>query len=189
MDQPEDATDLHDEQPPNEASAAAAVHALQAELELADGNLDALDRKTALLPAFLAALAGVFMGSDVVADGSRLIAFAIALSVGIGSVCCALYAMRARAHIPGPDVDEVIANLDLPIPYFNAALANSLAQAVNNATSVAVFKARWLNRAMILAVATILFLSLGRLLGDPAHGRQEDQQPFGASATEQVVNR
>ena len=65
----------------------------------------------------------------------------------------------------GPDVDEVIANLDLPIADFNAALANSLAEAINHATQVALFKARWLNRAMILAVVTILFLSLARLGG------------------------
>lgn len=70
--------------------------------------------------------------------------------------------MRAGAHILGPDVDEVIANLDLPIADFNAALANSLAQAINDATRVALFKARWLNGAMILAVVTILFLSLAR---------------------------
>ena len=48
---------------------------------------------------------------------------------------------------------------------FNAALANSLAVAINDATRVAVFKARWLNRAMLLAVLTILFLSLGRVAG------------------------
>jgi hypothetical protein len=75
--------------------------------------------------------------------------------------------MRARAHILGPDVDEVIANLDLPIADFNAALAASLAEAINRATQVALFKARWLNRAMILAVVTILFLSLARLGGGP----------------------
>ncbi len=59
----------HDEQPPNAASAAAAVAALQAELGLAEGNLDALDRKAALLPAFLAALAGLFIGSESVITG------------------------------------------------------------------------------------------------------------------------
>lgn len=74
---------------------------------------------------------------------------------------------RARPQISGPDVDEVIANLDLPIADFNAALANSLAQEINGATRVALFKARWLNRAMILAVGTILFLSLGRVAGGP----------------------
>jgi len=42
----------------------AAAAALLAELGLADGNLDAVDRKSALLPAFLAALAGLFIGSD-----------------------------------------------------------------------------------------------------------------------------
>ena len=53
------------EGPIDEASAASAVSALQAELELADGNLDALDRKAALLPAFLAALAGLFLSPGV----------------------------------------------------------------------------------------------------------------------------
>ena len=120
---------------PNEASAAAAVAALQSELTLADGNLDALDRKSALLPAFLAALAGLFI------------------------------AMRARAQIPGPDVEEVVANLHLDIADFNAALAGSLADEIDDATGTALFKARWLNRAMILAVVTILFLSAGRVAG------------------------
>lgn len=157
--------DEFEEQPPNEASAAAAVSALHAELELADGNLDALDRKSALLPAFLAALAGLFISSESVLSGLGLTGVLIALVAGILSVSSALYAMRARAHILGPDVDEVIANLDLPIADFNAALANSLAEAINHATQVALFKARWLNRAMILAVVTILFLSLARLGG------------------------
>src|SRR6266542_2842130 len=130
-----------DEGLPNEAGAAAAVTALQAELALADGNLDALDRKAALLPAFLAALAGLFIGFASVLDGVGL----TALVAEILSVSSALYAMRARAHIPGPDVDEVIANLDLSIADFNAALATSLAEAINNATGVALFKARWLN--------------------------------------------
>lgn len=90
----------------------------------------------------------------------------LALVAGILAVSSALYAMRARAHILGPDVDEVVRNLDLPIASFNAALAGSLAEAINRATQVALFKARWLNRAMILAVLTILFLSLARALGD-----------------------
>lgn len=167
MDSPEYEEDDYQERPPNEASAAAAVAALQAELELADGNLDALDRKTALLPAFLAALAGLFIGSESVITGLGLTAVLIALAAGILSVSSALLAMRARPQISGPDVDEVIANLDLPIADFNAALANSLAQEINGATRVALFKARWLNRAMILAVGTILFLSLGRVAGGP----------------------
>ena len=153
---------------PREEAAAAAVAALQAELELADGNLDALDRKAALLPAFLAALAGLFIGADSGLSGAGLISVLAALVTGILSVSASLYAMRARAHSPGPDVDEVIANLDLPIADFNAALAASLAEAINNATRVAVFKAAWLNRAMILAVLTILFLSLSRLTGGAA---------------------
>jgi hypothetical protein len=152
---------------PHEASAAAAVAALQAELELADHNLDALDRKSALLPAFLAALAGLFISSESVLTGLGIGAVVIALASGIISVSSALYAMRARAHILGPDVDEVIVNLDLPIADFNAALAGSLAEAINHATQVALFKARWLNRAMLLAVVTILFLSLARLGGGP----------------------
>lgn len=158
----------YEELPPNEASAAAAVAALQAELELADGNLDALDRKSALLPAFLAALAGLFIGAESVITGLGLTAVLGALVAGVLSVSSAMLAMRARPQIFGPDVDEVIANLDLPIADFNAALANSLAQEINGATRVALFKARWLNRAMILAVATILFLSLGRVAGGPA---------------------
>ncbi len=166
MDRVSDAEDDdYEEQPPNEASAAAAVSALQAELELADGNLDALDRKSALLPAFLAALAGLFISSESVLNGLGLLVVLIALVAGILSVSFALYAMRARAHILGPDVDAVIANLELPIADFNAALAGSLAEAINRATQVALFKARWLNRAMILAVVTILFLSLARLIG------------------------
>ena len=71
--------------------------------------------------------------------------------------------MRARAYITGPDADLVVENLDLPIADFNAALANSLAEAINNVTVVAIFKAAWLNRSMVLAVATILCLSVARL--------------------------
>jgi hypothetical protein len=73
--------------------------------------------------------------------------------------------MRARAQIPGPDVDEVVANLHLDVADFNAALAGSLADEIDDATRTALFKARWLNRAMILAVVTILFLSAGRVAG------------------------
>jgi len=166
-DSPDREDGAYEDQPPNDASAAAAVVALQAEVGLADGNLDALDRKSALLPAFLAALAGLFISSDSSVGGLGLVLILLALAAGILSVSFALLAMRARAHILGPDVDEVIANLDLPIEDFNAALANSLAVAINDATRVAVFKARWLNRAMVLAVLTILFLSLGRVAGGP----------------------
>jgi hypothetical protein len=150
---------------PNEASAAAAVAALQSELALADGNLDALDRKSALLPAFLAALAGLFINGDATATGIGLVAVLGALTAGIISVSAALFAMRARAQIPGPDVDEVVANLHLDIADFNAALAGSLADEIDDATRTALFKARWLNRAMTLAVVTILFLSAGRVAG------------------------
>lgn len=161
---------------PNPESAAAAVQALQSELQLADGNLDALDRKAALLPAFLAALAGLFIGSDSVRSGLGLIATLIALALGIGAVTCSLRAMSARAHVPGADVDEVTSNLHLPIADFNAALAGSIALAINNGTRIAVFKARWLNRGMILAVITILFLSLSRLTGAP-NGQPQELQP------------
>lgn len=65
--------------------------------------------------------------------------------------------------ISEPDVDEVIANLHLPIADFNAALANSLGH--RDQRRVALFKARWLNRAMILVVVTILLLSLSRVAG------------------------
>ena len=150
---------------PNEASAAAAVAALQAELALADGNLDALDRKSALLPAFLAALAGLFIGADAAATGIGLLAVLGSLVAGILSVSAALFAMRARAQIPGPNVDEVVANLHLHIADFSAALAVSLADEIDDATRTALFKARWLNRAMVLAVLTILLLSAGRVAG------------------------
>lgn len=150
---------------PDAASAAAAVAALQSELELADGNLDALDRKASLLPAFLAALAGLFISADTRVSGLALALVLLALLTGVLSVSSALLALRARAHVLGPNAEEVVRNLDLPINAFNAALANSLAIAVNDATRVAVFKAAWLNRATVLAVATILLLSLGRIAG------------------------
>ena len=161
---------------PNPESAAAAVQALQSELQLADGNLDALDRKAALLPAFLAALAGLFIDSNSVRSGLGLIATLIALALGICAVTCSLRAMTARAHVPGADVDQVTSNLHLPVADFNAALAGSLALAINAGTRIAVFKARWLNRGMILAVVTILFLSLSRFTGAP-NGQQQALQP------------
>jgi hypothetical protein len=146
-------------------SAAAAVAALQAELQLADGNLDALDRKASLLPAFLAGLAGLFISADTSVNGAAVVAVVTALGTGILAVASALLALRARAHVLGPNAEEVVRNLDVPIAVFNAALANSLATAVNDATRVALFKSTWLNRAMLLAVATILLLSLGRITG------------------------
>ena len=89
----------------------------------------------------------------------------MALLAGILSVSGALYAMRARAHTTGPDADVLVANLHLSVSDFHAALAHSLAEAINNVTAVAVFKATWLNRAMVLAVLAILCLSVGRLFG------------------------
>jgi len=179
-DQPGDRGEL--QLPPDAESAAAAVAALQSQLQLADGNLDALDRKAALLPAFLAALAGLFLDPDSILSGLGLVSVLIALAAGIVSVGCALNAMRARAHVSGADVDDVMANLDLPIRDFNAALAGSLAWAINNATDHALHKGRWLNRAMAIAVVTILFLSLSRLAGVP-DDRQANPDPSPGSSS------
>ncbi len=63
----------------------------------------------------------------------------------------------------GPTVDED--EQESHGPESAAIDAASAAAAVNDATRVALFKATWLNRAMLLAVATILLLSLGQLAG------------------------
>lgn len=166
---------------PDRETASAAVQALQSEVELADGNLDALDRKAALLPAFLAALAGLFIGPETTASGLGLGLTLFALGLGIAGVACSLLALRARPLVVGPAADQLLAGLGLPIQYFNQALAGSLAITVNQLTEVAFYKSRWLNRAFVLAMGTILMLSLSRIAGGP-HDEQTTITPTPASS-------
>ena len=166
---------------PNDKSASAAVAALQSQLEMADGNVDALDRKAALIPATLAALAGLLLANQVGLSGWQLAAIAVALVTGITSAILALLALQARKLVLGPIPSQVAAGVGLPIAEFNQRLAGSIAIAIDTHTDLAEKKGRMINWAMRFAVASIVCLAVSRVIG--GFQVSDTQQPGAAPSS------
>lgn len=149
-----------------EQNAETAIEALQNQIELADGNLDSIDRKAALIPAALAGISAIFLPESF--EGYNRIQIASLLEAsafGLLSVLFALYCLRTRSVVIGPDVDKLVMGLDTSTEDYKTKVAGSLALAVNELTLSGGHKAKQVNRSMTFASISILFIVLSRVAG------------------------
>ena len=151
--------------PPQPESAASAVDTLRAQLEMANGSLEAIDRKAALVPATLGVVAGIFVGTDDTFDPWEAAALAAALVTGIIAALYAIRVLRARVVSIGPNAVTMSKATHLDLADFDNAVAGSLAISIDKMSEAAKWKSERLNRAFEFAGATILLLALARLLG------------------------
>ncbi len=150
---------------PNLDSAVAAVQTLRAQLEMANGTLEAIDRKAALLPATLGVVAGIFIGSDEKFSPWEAVALVTALVTGIASALFALRVLWTRVSGIGPKASTTAEATHLDAAHFNNAVAGSLAISIDKMSAAATWNGERLNRAFGFAGATILLLAVARLLG------------------------
>jgi hypothetical protein len=153
------------ERPPDPASAAAAVVALRAELELLDGALDAVDRKAALVPVVVGAIGGLFIAPDATFSGLQAWTAVAAVFVGAAAAGLALVVLRTRYLTFGPNARTTADNVHIPPAYFDRAVAGSLANAIDAMSAVLNRKGRLLNWAMAIGGASILLFALVRVTG------------------------
>ncbi len=170
---------------PNPQSAEAAVETLRAELNMIDAALDAIDRKAALVPVVLGAIAGIFIAPDTRFTSGQTLFLVGALATGVLGTIVALRVMRAQNLNVGPNAQATAGGTHLAPEHFHRAVAGSLAQSIDAVSDLARWKAKRLNMAMWLAAATILLLALARLAGGitMADDQGTRQQPTEAPAT------
>lgn len=150
---------------PHPESAAAAVETLRAQLEMANGSLEAIDRKAALVPATLGVVAGIFIGSD---DKFSLAETTVLIAAVVTGMVSALFALRVlwtRVVSIGPNATTTSNGTHLDPADFNNAVAGSLAISIDKMSEAAKWKSERLNRAFGFAGATILLLAVARLVG------------------------
>jgi hypothetical protein len=150
---------------PNLESAAAAVETLRAQLEMANGSLEAIDRKAALVPATLGVVAGIFIRSDDKFTPWETAALIAAIGTGIASVLFALRVLWTRLVSIGPNATRTASETHLDPASYNRAVAGSLALSIEKMSEVAKWKSDHLNRSFGFAGVTILLLAVARLLG------------------------
>lgn len=163
--------------PPNKESTAALVEVLKFELELADGNLNALDRKAALIPVAMAAIIGLFIAPDLTFSALQPWFLAAAAFTGLISVGLALWALSARGLVVGLDPDKALPWVHIGAADMNRAIAGSLGKALRNHAYTAIWKQPRINWSMGLAVATILLVASARLTGGLPVGDDNQTSP------------
>jgi hypothetical protein len=150
--------------PPNAESAAVAVEALRGELDMIDRALEAIDRKAALVPAVLGALAAFFVNPETVLSSNQRIAFIAGLVVGGISIAYAIRTMWARLLHVGPNAQTTSTSTHLKPADFNRAVAGSLADSVDAMSHLAQTKGDYLNRSFVLAALALLAFALVRIV-------------------------
>jgi hypothetical protein len=140
------------------------VAVLQAELTLANANIDSLDQKAGLLATLVIAIAGLLVGTSGSGYGPGQVALVLlGLVIGGAAVGVALKSLGPDVVRLGPNATIVAQHMQIPPALFNAAVANSLAEAVKETSIVTRTKGRYLTIATRLALATVLCLVLARL--------------------------
>ncbi len=132
---------------------------------MANGMLEAIDRKAALVPAALGVVAGIFIGDQrdfTVLETAVLLG---ALVGGIASVFMALLVLRTQLIKIGPNAATVAKGTHLDPADFNNAVAGSLALSIGKLSTVAEWKSKRQNRSFACAAATILLLAVFRIIG------------------------
>lgn len=132
---------------------------------MANGMLEAIDRKAALVPAALGVVAGIFIGDQRDFGTPETVALIGALAAGIASVFCALLVLRTQLVKIGPNAAMVSKGTHIDPAAFNNAVAGSLALSIDKLSTVAVWKSKRLNWSFAFAGATILLLAVSRIIG------------------------
>ena len=152
-------------QSPNDVSAAAAVAALQAELEMVERALDSTDRKAALVPVAVAAVGSLFVVPDAPTSEAPIVLLVAGVLVAAVSIVLALVALRTRWMSFGPNARHAAESVHVPAPYYRRAVAGSLADAIDLMSDVLKVKGRRLNDSMSAGALAIALLALSRVLG------------------------
>jgi hypothetical protein len=148
----------------HEASIDAGLDVLRTELTLVHGNLDSIDRKAALLPPFLVALAGLLIPLGQLSD-IQLLLIAGALLSGISAVGVVLWLVFPGEVYLGPNAHLTASTAHHAPVVYKMALAAELANSVRDTSTATVVKGRWLRRSMRLAGLTMLLLVVARVVG------------------------
>jgi hypothetical protein len=151
--------------PPDPESAKAAVETLRHELDMTVTGMESTDRKAALVPAALGAVAGILIAPGSPASplaGSFLVA---ALAAGIVAGYYTLRVLRAERYYLGPDAKTTADNVHLDSAHFDWAVATALGKAIEANQKVEDAKGRRLNLALFAASIAILGLAAARIAG------------------------
>jgi hypothetical protein len=157
-----------------------AIETLRAELMLATGDGDSIDRKAAFIPIFLIALAAFSLGpigTMYTHDQAQFLV--VALVFAFLAVVAAFWTVLPGERSVGPSADEVTGGLGLQSSEFGLRIAASLASAVNDQTARNIERSGRLTLAIILTTGTMALLIAARFAGGPLVNDQ-DRQP-GAS--------
>ena len=150
--------------PPDPESAKAAVETLRHELDMTVAAMDATDRKAALIPAALGAIAGLFIAPDTTFSRTASVVLIAALAAAMIAGYHALLAMRAQRFRIGPDATRTAELVHLGLAQFNWGVARSLATGVKYNQDVAGWKSRHLNLSLFAAGIAILLLAGARIV-------------------------
>ena len=151
---------------PDPDSVDVAVEALQCQLDRYLAGLDALDQKSALLPAALAAVGALGL---VPVSGERATTLSVflaftTLSGALVAFLLSLSALAAQRLHYGADPVDLALGTSLPVGEFRQGLANSLARTIVRAEQVGATKGTRLNLSFFAAIVSVVSLLAFRLL-------------------------
>ncbi|HEV8489548.1 MAG TPA: hypothetical protein VGQ58_07145 [Candidatus Limnocylindrales bacterium] len=150
---------------PNPDSVVAAVETLRAELLMVERGLESIDRKAALLPPVLAAVAGFLTTPEGGYTPWQQVLLIAALGTFTTALILAIWILVSGRLNVGPNAQTTAKATHLAPADFNRAVAGSLANAVDELSDWSKWKGRRLYIAMGLAAATILLLAMARVAG------------------------
>lgn len=149
-----------------EATAQVGIEVLKVELSLVNANVDSLDRKAALIPPLLFAAAAFLLGPPGVVYSPLQVGLIVAaLVVGMWASWEAYRALAPDEVRLGPDADMLVKYLDAPLYPFQQRVAEALAEAVRETSTVTLAKGERLSRSMKLVGGTLLLLVVIRASG------------------------
>jgi hypothetical protein len=149
---------------PDKETVAAAVSVLQFELGLANGAIDSLDRKAALIPPFLVAAAAFLLGPvSTTYNWLQLALVALAILTGIRSSYLAYRAIAPDLIRLGPRAEIVERHTSAPVAAFDQRVVEALSEAVQETSKTTLVKGERLTAGLVLAGATLVLLVFARV--------------------------
>jgi hypothetical protein len=146
-------------------AAAAAVNALQTQLDRHLAAVDGMDQKAALLPPALGLVGVLGLVLPAGVTGWKLALDVLGVAGGLFAIVSCFMSLRVRTVPTGGDEDQIANGVDLGLADFNVRLARSLAAAARGARSVEREKANWLNVAFASTGVAILSWVLAHAVG------------------------
>ena len=150
---------------PDTESATAAVDTLRHELDMTLAASEATERKAALVPAVLGAIAGLFIAPDSTFSPRAGALLAGALAGAIIAGYYTVRVMRAQHYYIGPDAKTTADNVHLDPAHFNWGVATALGKAIAANGERENLKGKCLNLALFAASITVLLLAGARIMG------------------------